>query len=248
MKSIVEPVVESIREVSTALGASSGVSPPAPHVLLIMLFIGLVVLSTTYSLVVIITSLVSSLVLLVAYTLRARSWWVLRVLLYTAIIALAISAPLVLMGRIGDVFVFVLRVVAASSLSLAVVVVSGWRSILRGLEKLGVPRLVVDSLELTVYFVPIFSREILNILVARRARHVDNPGFLDNLRLGSTIVGELLARVFRRLELVVLAYSARKVGDRRSHNTRSLASTSTSLTPYLPLVLEVIALVVSWLG
>jgi len=115
---------------------------------------------------------------------------------------------------------------------------------LKGLVELKIPRTIVESIELTVYFIPIYLREILAILVARRARHVEDPGFTENLRLGSTVIGEVLARAFRRLETLVLASRARRVGIDVGLST---SASKGSLLPYIPLLLVIVATVVSWL-
>jgi energy-coupling factor transporter transmembrane protein EcfT len=98
--------------------------------------------------------------------------------------------------------IFILRIVSASSIFTAFVLIIGWRGIIRGLEFFRIPRELTLLLKLSVIHIPLTIREAAKMISARDARIMKGIGV-------KSVVGELFLRSYERAWRVDKAIKAR---------------------------------------
>lgn len=226
--------MESIRDTAVALSRESGVSYPAsPRTLVVMLFASLLVLSGTGSIVVLTVALASSIITLALITRGASLRWSLSIICHAVLFAAIVSAPALIAGSPMDYTVFLLRVSAAVTLTVAVVSAAGWRSLLEGLRGLGVPQELLKALELTLFLAPVYASEALRVAMARRARVLGGLRLRSEWRLLASVAAEILARVMRRAEAYARSAKARRLGS--SPGLPGYTTRGSGVLPYIPL-------------
>ncbi len=231
---LAEGILESLRETAVALSRESGVSYPAsPRILVLMLFASLLVLSGTGSLVILTAALASSIITLTLLARGASLRWSLGIICYAVLFAAIVSAPALIIGDPIDYAVFLLRVSAAVTLTIAVVSAAGWRSLLEGLGGLGVPLEFLRTLELTLFLVPVYAGEALRVAMARRARVLGGLRLRSEWRLLASVAAEVLARVMRRAEAYARSARARRLGS--SPGLSGYTARGSGVLPYIPL-------------
>ena len=161
--------------------------------------------------------------LLASLALRLPRSWI-KPVLAVALWAGLVSAPLAFIElaptgafRLGlsaggayEALSLTLRAAAAASIFAASIQLLGWRNWLKGLEDLRVPRLLIKLTMLSLFYIPLFLREALRMLLAREARMVGRVGVWRSWRMVSTVVGDLLLRGRERawrLERALMARS-----------------------------------------
>ncbi len=105
--------------------------------------------------------------------------------------------------------IFILRIVSASSIFTAFVLIIGWRGIIKGLEFFRIPRELTLLLKLSVIHIPLTIREATKMLFARDARIVKSIGVKELWKTLASVVGELFLRCYERAWRVDKAIKAR---------------------------------------
>jgi cobalt/nickel transport system permease protein len=104
-----------------------------------------------------------------------------------------------------------LRAAASTSIFTASIQLLGWRGWLQGLEGLRIPKLLVRLTMLSLFYIPLFLREALRMLLAREARMLGRVGAKQSWRLMATVVGDLLLRGHDRAWRLERAFMARSL-------------------------------------
>ena len=217
-----ERLLEEIRSAAAELHRGGGC--PSPYLApIVLLDAGL--LALTYNPLLDAVAAASSLALLAARGGLAR----LRLIAYPVALSAVAAIPLIPLGRVADAVSLVARTVTPALLLLAAVAWMGWRGLLASLSALGAPRLIVEGLEMLLYQGVKTATMMLEVIAARRARHLGRVSWRDWWRLQATALGDMMLRAVREAEQVYMAVKARTLGDpapRRGSaqcNTRSLA-------------------------
>ncbi|WP_455278045.1 energy-coupling factor transporter transmembrane component T family protein [[Eubacterium] cellulosolvens] len=105
--------------------------------------------------------------------------------------------------------IFILRIVSASSIFTAFVLVIGWRGIIKGLEFFRIPRELTLLLKLSVIHIPLTIREAAKMISARDARIMKDIGVKELWKTLASVVGELFLRCYERAWRVDKAIKAR---------------------------------------
>lgn len=105
--------------------------------------------------------------------------------------------------------IFILRIVSASSIFTAFVLIIGWRGIIRGLEFFRIPRELTLLLKLSVIHIPLTIREAAKMISARDARIMKGIGVKKLWITLASVVGELFLRSYERAWRVDKAIKAR---------------------------------------
>ncbi len=167
-----------------------------------------------------------SIILTLLLKVDVRHW--VKPVLFALFISSLVSIPLPVIvqgkpiGTIGPLTVtyeglyqalqLVLRTIAASSIFTVLVLHLGLRGLMKGLRNLGIPERLVMLVELFVKYIPIFLRDVCNMIVAREARMIVRGGIKRTWRSLSTIVGELMLRASQRAWRLEMALRARNIG------------------------------------
>jgi energy-coupling factor transporter transmembrane protein EcfT len=107
--------------------------------------------------------------------------------------------------------IFIIRIVSASSIFTAFVLVIGWRGIIKGLEFFRIPRELILLLKLSVIHIPLTIREAAKMISARDARIMKDIGAKELWKTLASVVGELFLRCYERAWRVDKAIKARSM-------------------------------------
>ena len=92
---------------------------------------------------------------------------------------------------------------------IALVSTTRFSELLIGLQKLGVPRLLVIQLGFLYRYIFVLIDRAHHILRARAGRRLQNLGFKNELKIGASMVGSLLIRSIETAEQINIAMQAR---------------------------------------
>ena len=92
---------------------------------------------------------------------------------------------------------------------IALVSTTRFSELLIGLQKLGVPRLLVIQLGFLYRYIFVLIDRVHHILRARAGRRLQNLGFKNELKIGASMVGSLLIRSIETAEQINIAMQAR---------------------------------------
>lgn len=92
---------------------------------------------------------------------------------------------------------------------IALVSTTKFSTLLRGLQSLGMPRVLVMQLGMLYRYIFIFVDKVQHMLQARAGRKMKNLGFSKELRTGSSMVGALFLKSLDTAENINIAMQAR---------------------------------------
>lgn len=193
---------------------SQGTSRPVePLAMLLTGFLSTVALSFSRSTLLCAAGLAASAMLVALYAPRAARTWASTLILLAAAV-LVVALPLVIGG--GDVTLFILRTVSSAAYFTAATAGLGWRGVAEALAKLGAPEAALDVSVFTRYL-PLFLRDAAVLMAARESRSLEGRHGVWEL---STIIGEMMARAYRRSRSLYYAAAARDLGGYRGLSCR----------------------------
>ncbi len=237
MKPLAQEYLRNMREAFTYLSHDSGsgfFSVYSSIPLLVLVF----VIATANSIITCISgSIFAIIVFLVTSTKRLdvdrsclRSYYgiVLKNILILSLMVLVVSAPVLLLRGFSSVSMFLARTISSTIVFILMIRVVGWWNIVGGLEKIRVPRILVEMIYQTAKFIPLFLGETLKLLVARDARILGKTRISSLWRVLSSIVGELIVKAYYRSTILDMALRARTL----SHSKHRVEGRREYLTVY----------------
>lgn len=114
-------------------------------------------------------------------------------------------------GLLGA-FLVIGRVAVSLSAATLLAVTTRWQELIRGLARLGLPKLFVELLEMTYRYLVLLVRSAGELFEARESRTVGRPDGREARRFVSGAAGALLARSAELSEEVYLAMRSRGYG------------------------------------
>ncbi|RLE87285.1 MAG: hypothetical protein DRN04_18365 [Thermoprotei archaeon] len=133
--------------------------------------------------------------------------YIVKPLILILLIVFIVSIPLIIFKPGPYVYLFAARVIASTITFIFILRVIGWHNVLSFLHLIKVPSEIVFIINQTIRFIPLFSNEVLKILVAREARIVGGSWSLR--RILSTTISDVVLRSFYRAWVFGLALNAR---------------------------------------
>lgn len=122
------------------------------------------------------------------------------------------SIPSLLFDRTAGIVPLILRATVASAFTALSVLALGLKDFIKGLRELGFHPMWVESMVLTVRFIPVMIRTLVRLLFAREARLTVGKWSIRNLwYMISTVAGDVIIRGYERAQKVQLALKARGV-------------------------------------
>ena len=137
-------------------------------------------------------------------------------IVYILALALIVTLPAIIGFvdvDVGEIPVFILRVVSATTVFVTGIQLVGWLNIILGLRILKIPGILLEHIYLTVKFIPIFIGEVLRMLIARDARTLVQGGRSSMWSLLASTVSDIIVRSTNRAWRLTLAFQARSLGN-----------------------------------
>ncbi len=137
-------------------------------------------------------------------------------IVYILALALIVTFPAVIGFvdvDVGEIPVFILRVISATTVFVTGIQLVGWLNIILGLRILKIPSILLEHIYLTVKFIPIFIGEVLRMLIARDARTLVQGGRSSIWSLLASTVSDIIVRSTNRAWRLTLAFQARSLGN-----------------------------------
>jgi energy-coupling factor transporter transmembrane protein EcfT len=108
----------------------------------------------------------------------------------------------------------ILRISSSAGFIILILHLLGIRGLGISLRQMGVPGKWVDTLILTIIFIPVMSRELIKIMMGRESRIVvDRPRLRRVWQLLSTVVGEVIIKGYFRAYRLQLTLKARLINE-----------------------------------
>lgn len=133
--------------------------------------------------------------------------YIVKPLTLILLIVFAASTPLIIFKHSFYAYLFAARVIASTITFIFILRVIGWRNVFSFLHLIKVPSEIVFIINQTIRFIPLFSNEVLKILIAREARVIGARWSLR--RILSSAISDILLRSFYRAWVFSLTLNAR---------------------------------------
>ncbi|AEA47805.1 energy-coupling factor transporter transmembrane component T family protein [Archaeoglobus veneficus] len=107
------------------------------------------------------------------------------------------------------VFVFALRVFLAVSFLTLFMLTTPYSDTIAAMRSFKLPEIITSTVSLTLRYIHLMFAELYRMLLARDARQIKHPDFVDTWRKGGELLGSFFIRAYERGERVYLASVAR---------------------------------------
>lgn len=104
---------------------------------------------------------------------------------------------------------FVIRVISAAAIFTSFTTILGWKGMCEGLFGLKVPKEIIFIVNLLIIKIPILTRSLASMLLAREARIINKIKIQGLWNMLSTVVGELIIKSYERSLMIERAIRAR---------------------------------------
>lgn len=177
-------------------------------VFVVMSLVIIVLTSFTTNLHVVISTLATSAMLLVAtHNSRNHLKKLSSALIYVFLFSLVALTPFLVEGSINLYFFYVVRATSATSFLIITTTVSGWERLSEFMKRLKLPDVAL-VLMMYVKIISVLLRDTSKILLSREARLIKGSG-VRGLPTYITVVGDLVIRSNERSKRALLAVEAR---------------------------------------
>ncbi len=235
MKNLAQEYLKSMREAFIYLSYDSGGSFFTSYSSIPLLVLVFIVATTSSITTCIIGVIFSIVVMLVAnrelhklHNVHNTSYDIaLKTILMISVMILVISAPATIIYGVDAVYMFIIRTLSSSIIFILMLRVIGWWNIIKGLELVRTPRIIIEMIYQTVKFIPLFLNETLKLLTAREARILGKTSIRNVWDSLSSIVAELIVKAYYKSVMLNMALNARTL----SKNNYTLCRTG-NLTIY----------------
>lgn len=221
MKGLVQEYLKNMREIFTSLSYDTGSSFFSPYSSIPLLFIVFIVATASSIITCIMGAAFTIIVTLIIHRKLHEFHYVynidydtaLRTILIISIMVLVVSVPATIIYGIDAVNMFIIRTLSSSIIFVLMLRIIGWWNLIRGLELIKTPRIIIEMVYQTVKFIPLFLSETLKLLMAREARVLGKTNTHHIWGSLSSIVAELMVKAYHKSAMLNMALSARTLSE-----------------------------------